>query len=215
MVRIMVGTLVSVAFGNFSPEDITSMLESKSRTKAGMTAPPDGLYLNKVIYKYNPNTASKEEIGKGVLKSPTGVCVDVDGNIYVADEENKKVFIFDKTFNLVKEIGRPTEPLFGNDSQYTPTKVAVDRVGNMYITSTGNANGVIQINKDGSFVGYFGRNTKRWRWNKPSCYKRRKSAYGKCFLSRRNLCCAPSGIQGQREHCVSSQPCGCYGKNRK
>ena len=51
MVRIMVGTLVSVAFGNFSPEDITLMLESKSRTKAGMTAPPEGLYLNKVIYK--------------------------------------------------------------------------------------------------------------------------------------------------------------------
>lgn len=114
---------------------------------------------NKVIYKYNPKTTSKDEIGKGVLKSPTGVCVDVDGNIYVADEENKKVFIFDKAFNLVKEVGRPTEPLFGNDSQYTPTKVAVDRVGNMYITSTGNANGVIQINKDGSFVGYFGRNT--------------------------------------------------------
>lgn len=51
MVRIMVGTLLGVAFGNFSPEDITHMLESKSRTKAGMTAPPDGLYLNRVMYK--------------------------------------------------------------------------------------------------------------------------------------------------------------------
>ena len=50
MVRIMVGTLVSVAFGNFSAEDISRILESKKRIAAGMTAPPDGLYLNRVIY---------------------------------------------------------------------------------------------------------------------------------------------------------------------
>ena len=50
MVRIMVGTLISVAFGNFSCDDISIMLKSKKRTEAGMTAPPDGLYLNSVVY---------------------------------------------------------------------------------------------------------------------------------------------------------------------
>ena len=50
MVRIMVGTLVSVAFGNFEPSDVARMIESKERIKAGMTAPADGLYLNSVVY---------------------------------------------------------------------------------------------------------------------------------------------------------------------
>jgi tRNA pseudouridine38-40 synthase len=50
MVRIMTGTLVAVAQGKISPEDITKIIESKNRAEAGMTAPPEGLYLNKVVY---------------------------------------------------------------------------------------------------------------------------------------------------------------------
>jgi tRNA pseudouridine38-40 synthase len=50
MVRIIVGTLVETAFGKFSVQDVKQILDSMDRTKAGMTAPPEGLYLNKVIY---------------------------------------------------------------------------------------------------------------------------------------------------------------------
>ena len=50
MVRIIVGTLSEVAFGRFLPEDIEKILSSGDRNLAGMTAPPEGLYLNKVTY---------------------------------------------------------------------------------------------------------------------------------------------------------------------
>ena len=50
MVRIIVGTLTEVAFGRISPDDIPTIIESKDRSKAGMTAPAEGLYLNKVKY---------------------------------------------------------------------------------------------------------------------------------------------------------------------
>ena len=50
MVRIMTGTLISVAQGNISPRNIEDIILSKSRERAGMTAPPEGLYLNKVEY---------------------------------------------------------------------------------------------------------------------------------------------------------------------
>ena len=50
MVRIIVGTLLEVAFGRFSPDHVKGIIESKNRQKAGPTAPPDGLYLNRVIY---------------------------------------------------------------------------------------------------------------------------------------------------------------------
>lgn len=50
MVRIMVGTLVDVGTGRFSPDDILQIIESKDRSRAGTTAPAEGLYLNNVKY---------------------------------------------------------------------------------------------------------------------------------------------------------------------
>lgn len=50
MVRIIVGTLIEVAFDRISPKEIPEIIDSRDRSRAGMTAPPQGLYLNKVIY---------------------------------------------------------------------------------------------------------------------------------------------------------------------
>lgn len=51
MVRIMVGTLLRVAQGKLEPEDIPRILAARDRAAAGPTAPPQGLYLNRVFYK--------------------------------------------------------------------------------------------------------------------------------------------------------------------
>ncbi len=50
MVRIIVGTLTEVAYGRIAPERIHEIILSKDRSLAGMTAPAQGLYLNKVNY---------------------------------------------------------------------------------------------------------------------------------------------------------------------
>ncbi len=50
MVRIIVGTLIEVAYGRFSVEYVSEVVKSLDRKKAGMTAPPEGLYLNRVFY---------------------------------------------------------------------------------------------------------------------------------------------------------------------
>lgn len=49
-VRNMVGTLSQVGSKKFAPEDVKRILEAKDRTKAGISAPACGLYLNKVMY---------------------------------------------------------------------------------------------------------------------------------------------------------------------
>ena len=51
MVRIIAGTLVDVGTGEIKPEDIEKIIESKDRTNAGKTLPPQGLYL--VCVNYN------------------------------------------------------------------------------------------------------------------------------------------------------------------
>ena len=51
MVRIISGTLVDVGLGKIKSEEISEIIESKDRTKAGKTLPPYALYLVKVEYE--------------------------------------------------------------------------------------------------------------------------------------------------------------------
>jgi tRNA pseudouridine38-40 synthase len=50
MVRIVVGTLVDVGRGQIPPEAVSRMLETGDRAEGGMTAPPQGLTLLRVLY---------------------------------------------------------------------------------------------------------------------------------------------------------------------
>ena len=50
MVRIIVGTAVEVSDKRIKVEDIPEILSSKKRELAGVTAPPQGLFLEKVHY---------------------------------------------------------------------------------------------------------------------------------------------------------------------
>ena len=54
MVRIMVGTLLFVNEGKIKESDISKIIESRDRQRAGITAEPQGLYLKKVFYKNDP-----------------------------------------------------------------------------------------------------------------------------------------------------------------
>jgi tRNA pseudouridine38-40 synthase len=50
MVRNITGTLVDVGKSKISPDDFNKILQQKDRTLAGMTAPPQGLFLKRVKY---------------------------------------------------------------------------------------------------------------------------------------------------------------------
>lgn len=50
MVRNLTGTLVEIGLGKRPPEDMGLILASKDRTQAGITAPPQGLYLSEIFY---------------------------------------------------------------------------------------------------------------------------------------------------------------------
>jgi len=97
--------------------------------------------------------------GEGILSGPTGLFVDDDGSMYIADAKQETIVILDKDGNLVNQFGRPVEPLFGLDKEFLPRKVAVDARQNIYVISEGSANGIVMMNTNGNFIGYFGANT--------------------------------------------------------
>lgn len=49
MVRIIVGSLVDVGRGKLDPSVLESALTNRDRTSLGITAPPDGLYLDEMV----------------------------------------------------------------------------------------------------------------------------------------------------------------------
>ncbi len=51
MVRIITGTLVEVGTGRKAADEIEKIINDCDRCGAGMTAPPDGLFLKRVLYK--------------------------------------------------------------------------------------------------------------------------------------------------------------------
>ncbi len=134
-----------------------------SRPEAMHFAPDGFLYIadsgNRRLVKLDANFQIVAELGQGVLQTPTGLFVDDDGTLYIADAGKETVVILSKDGELIKEFGRPTEPLFGKDRQFLPRKIAVDARKNLYIVSEGSVDGLVMMNTNGNFIGYFGANT--------------------------------------------------------
>jgi tRNA pseudouridine38-40 synthase len=55
MVRAIVGTMINIGLGKITVEDLTEIIESKDRGKAGFSVPAHGLYLTKVEYPFLEN----------------------------------------------------------------------------------------------------------------------------------------------------------------
>ncbi len=52
MVRIITGTVVECGMGKILPDDLPEIIKKCDRSLGGMTAPPEGLFLKEVKYKF-------------------------------------------------------------------------------------------------------------------------------------------------------------------
>lgn len=141
-------------------------LPDKTITMLGLSKPADlfidesgTLYIadsgNKRVLLYDTARGQvKNELSHPGFSSPTGIYVTREGQLYVADPGARKVFQFDASQALIREYDKPASPVF-SDIRYEPMKVAVDAGGNLYIVGEGVYHGVIQLGKEGEFLGYF------------------------------------------------------------
>ncbi|RXZ83210.1 hypothetical protein EBB07_07750 [Paenibacillaceae bacterium] len=95
--------------------------------------------------------------GEGMLRAPEGLFVTPDGTIYVADSGNGRIALFSTEGTYLKEYKKPDSTALGGEP-FIPTKLVVDRRGVMYINLNSSYNGLLRINPQGEFMGYFGAN---------------------------------------------------------
>ncbi|MCV6608504.1 MAG: NHL repeat-containing protein [Campylobacterales bacterium] len=94
----------------------------------------------------------KEHINKVLVgisltgfKSPFGITIDNEENLYISDFGAHKVLVYDKDHNLVKEINP------GKNILHSPHSVAFDSDGNLYITDYTNKK-IQKFSKEGEFL---------------------------------------------------------------
>jgi hypothetical protein len=149
-------------------------LPDRTITTLGLENPSDmvidennNLYIvdtgNQRIVIYNLDTEKTVKIiSKDTVKdknfsgfnSPKGIYRTKEGELYIADSSAKTVFRFSKDYKYVCQYDKPSAPIFA-DTNYEPSKVAVDSGDNVYIVSEGVYNGIIQLANTGEFLGYF------------------------------------------------------------
>ncbi len=119
----------------------------------------DNLYIleDTKLTKIGNNNIPVVILDETELNKANGIFV-FENNIYIADQGSKSVKIFTQQGQLLKEITRPTDNLYGSKSTFVPMKVAVNPNGQIFVLSDGNTNGLVQFTPEGEFIGYFGGN---------------------------------------------------------
>lgn len=133
-----------------------------------LSAPQDVFIKGNIIYVadtgnsriviYDTETDKFREFKYSEFVKPTGIFVDEDGEMYVADTDAQAVFVFGSDETLKLKIGRPESILFGSQSEYKPKNVVVSSQKNIFVVGLGSYEGIMQFDKNGEFQGYFAAN---------------------------------------------------------
>jgi DNA-binding beta-propeller fold protein YncE len=106
--------------------------------------------------------------GKGEFDSPTGIAVDGNGNILVADTNNGRIEKFSPTGTFLSIIGTKGS---GHGQLGEPNGIAIDRAGNIYVAEVASNHRVQKLAPDGTFIA-------EWKGPELGFYGPRRIAIG-------------------------------------
>jgi len=105
--------------------------------------------------------------GKGQFDFPSGIAVDGNGNVLVADTGNGRIEKFSPSGAFLSIIATKGT---GHGQLGDPNGIAIDRAGNIYVAEAGNHR-VQKLAPDGTFIG-------EWKGPEPGFYGPRRIAIG-------------------------------------
>jgi hypothetical protein len=149
---------------------------------------------NNRIVELSPNgdfiRSIGEKEGPGQLNRPEGVFVAEDGSIYVANTAGETIVKFAANGQPLKAYTKPESNMLGKDYYFVPTKLIVDSRGFMYVTVKDTYQGLLRMNPEGKFTGFFGTNKAKMDW----LDRLKKSLFNKIQLAK-ELAKRPNSIE--------------------
>jgi DNA-binding beta-propeller fold protein YncE len=106
--------------------------------------------------------------GKSEFDSPTGIAVDGNGNMLVADTNNGRIEKFSPSGAFVTSLGTKGS---GHGQLGEPNGIAIDRAGNIYVAEVASNHRVQKLAPDGKFIA-------EWKGSEPGFYGPRRIAIG-------------------------------------
>ncbi|PYK75384.1 MAG: hypothetical protein DME39_04260 [Verrucomicrobia bacterium] len=106
--------------------------------------------------------------GKGEFDLPTGIAVDPNGSVLVADTNNGRIEKFSPTGAFLSTIANKGS---GRGQLGEPNGIAIDRAGNIYVAEVGSNHRVQKLAPDGTFIA-------EWKGPEPGFYGPRRIAIG-------------------------------------
>ncbi|MEE9336893.1 MAG: 6-bladed beta-propeller [Methylococcaceae bacterium] len=117
---------------------------SSNSPAKNMAIAPDGsiyiAYLNNSIEQFSAQgdfirTLGSEGSGNGQFKSPDGITITPDGNIYIADTNNHRIQQFNAQGDFIRTFGSKGS---GTGQFSNPQDIAIGSDGAVYVADTGN-----------------------------------------------------------------------------
>lgn len=109
--------------------------------------------------------ANYKKITDTYFDGPSGVFVDDDNIVYVADNANDRVVSFTIEGEGTSAVGkvlhiytRPESDVYDASTTFNPSKVLVDAAKNVYVCIKSITKGAVVFSENGEFNGYFGAN---------------------------------------------------------
>ncbi len=90
------------------------------------------------------------------FNKPQGVFLTEDQGIFVADTDNKRIVQLDDEGNLLRIYPEPVIAVSTTNFEYKPIRVSVDKAGRLFIVSMNVNQGMIELDKEGNFISFFG-----------------------------------------------------------
>src|SRR6266446_4761977 len=110
--------------------------------------------------------------GDDLIKSPHGLRIDGDGNIWTTDTGHHLVLKFSPEAKLLLSLGTTDKPGTGTDQFDRPTDVAFGPAGEVYVSDGYGNNRVMQFDARGKFVRTWGKaGTGRGEFDLPHCIR--------------------------------------------
>ncbi len=109
------------------------------------------------VQEFSPTGTYMAQFGSygsenGQFKSPTGIAIDFEAHVWVADTENNRVQEFTSTGAFIRKFGSEGT---GNGQFKSPSGIVTDSEGNAWVTDTGNDR-LQKFNSTGTYVSQFG-----------------------------------------------------------